>query len=464
MLNFADVEASWFEDVAQVPTGSVVELERNRPRVLRQWYEVLDIPDQHVTSDADAVARAGALLEEGVRACLVGFDRPGATLSGGLDSPQVAVRALAALAPGQKLPTFTFHPEEAFDGLAPQWMMGDERPLVKAFAAMHPGIEPHFTANEGYGHDHRWNDMFHLIGGPSHLNTMYVFHGLLSEAVKTRCDVLLLAEWGNLTFSDTGDSGFVEYLVKGRWRQLWLALKQLPKGSGSMPRRFVARSLSGLLPDSLWRPLRRMFLPRHTSLAELVRPLSAEYRRSSGADRRLEDSGIIADRYQPWSRRHARKLLFGGHDAIAETHQGFEQMYGITLRDPTAYRPFAEYCLGLPTRMFLRDGERRWLARQMSRGIMPEAQRTNPLTGWWDADWHLRIGRRRKEYLAELDRLEQDERFGRMFDVPRLRAALEDWPDQTETDPQKSLGRQLAVPAALLAARFIAYVEGSNAG
>jgi asparagine synthase (glutamine-hydrolysing) len=154
-------------------------------------------------------------------------------------------------------------------------------------------------------------------------------------------------------------------------------------------------------------------------------------------------------------------LLFGNGD-LADVYQGFEQLYGIAIRDPTAYRPFVEFCLGLPTRMFMRDGQLRWLARQMAKGIMPEQQRTNQRYGWWDADWHLRIGRRRLELLGELDRLEQDKRLGRMFDVPRLRAALESWPEQTETDPEKCFGAQIAVPSALLAARFIDYVEGRN--
>ena len=66
----------------------------------------------------------------------------------------------------------------------------------------------------------------------------------------------------------------------------------------------------------------------------------------------------------------------------------------------------------------MRDGEPRWLAKQMAKGIMPEEQRENRLNGRWDADWHLRIGRRRKEYLTELERLESDQRFSAMFDVP----------------------------------------------
>jgi asparagine synthase (glutamine-hydrolysing) len=232
------------------------------------------------------------------------------SLSGGLDSPQVAVRALAALPAGTKLPTFTFHPEEGFDGRAPRGMLGDERPVVEAFAALHPGLEPHFTDNGGHEHGHRAQEMFHLTGDPAGVAGGYVFHGLLSEASKCECDALLLAEWGNLTFSDKGDCGFVEYLLTGRWRQLWLALTVPPLHSGSLLRRFSSRCLAALLPNGLWRRMRSLTLGRPL-LSEVAQPLSAEYRRASGVDERLKRSGKIADRNQPWNRREARQQIFG---------------------------------------------------------------------------------------------------------------------------------------------------------
>jgi asparagine synthase (glutamine-hydrolysing) len=110
MINFLDQEASWFEDICRVPLGSIVELRRGELRLLNRYYDPLAVPNVQVANDAECVARVSELLDEAVRACLTGFRKPGATLSGGLDSPQIAVRALAALPAGQKLPTFTFHP------------------------------------------------------------------------------------------------------------------------------------------------------------------------------------------------------------------------------------------------------------------------------------------------------------------------------------------------------------------
>jgi asparagine synthase (glutamine-hydrolysing) len=219
LLNFTDPETGWFLGVSRVPSGAIVELQPGRPRTLRNYYDTLDIPDLHL-SDADAITRASELLDEGVKACLAPFQAPGTTLSGGLDSPQVAVRVMANLPAGQKLPTFTFEPEEGFDGLVEPWLFPNDRPFVEAFAAMHPRLEPHFTANGGYEHDHRLNEFFHLMGAaPSGLCNMYVFHGLFRDAVERGCDVLIVSDWGNETFSTAGQWAFVEYLFTGRLRQ-----------------------------------------------------------------------------------------------------------------------------------------------------------------------------------------------------------------------------------------------------
>ena len=464
LMNFSDQEASWFEGIARVPLGCAIELRPGKPRKLDKYYDPLSVAPVQVDSDAACIAQVSRLLDEAVRTCLNGFSRPGVTLSGGLDSPQIAVRAVANLRNGQKLPTFTFHPEKGYDGIAPPDMIGNERPIVEAFAAMHPQIDPHFTANEGYAHDHRLTDIFHAMGGaPTGLCNMYVFHGLFSGAARESCDVLLVSDWGNYAFSDKGAWGFVEYLLKGRWRQLWMALRSHNSLKRPILRSFIARSLQPLLPNWLWLLARKLIFPDRSSLLDLMQPFSRHYRQASGADRRLADAGLLYERYQPWNSVHARRLLLQNDDGeAAEIYQAFEQLYGVAQRDPMAYRPLVEYCWGLPTKMFMRDGQMRWLAKQMAKGIMPEAQRANRLHGRWDADWHVRIGRRRGQILAEFDRLQSNDRFAAMFDLQKLTAALEDWPAQTETDAQKYYPLEFAVPRVLMTARFIDYVEGRN--
>ena len=145
-------------------------------------------------------------------------------------------------------------------------------------------------------------------------------------------------------------------------------------------------------------------------------------------------------------------------------HAGAANLVLVAQRDPMAYRPFAEFCMGLPTRMFMRDGEMRWMAKQMARGIMPEEQAANSLNGRWDADWHLRIKRRRAEFRAEFERMAQHPTLGPMIDTERMIQALDDFPAQTSTDPQVWLQVELGIPRALLTARFVDFVERTRQG
>lgn len=464
VINFTDLEASWFVGLKRVPLGSIVELDVGAAARLRQYYDLAAVPPVRLSSPGAYVERAAELLDEAVRATIAGFRLPGATLSGGLDSSQVVARTLPALPSGQSLPTFTFHPEPGWDGIEATGSVGDERPMVEAFAAMHPQVEPHFVDNAGYGHDHRWNDMFMAMGGaPTGLPNVYAMHGLCEAARQRGCDVLLLAEWGNFTFSDDGRWAYVEYFLTCRWRQLWRALKGIPYDPRSMLRRFVAMSLVPLLPDKWWRRLMRLRYPGQPSLYEAMVPLRKSYRESSGADRRFRAAGNPYGRYQPWNRDDARRLLFRNLDGDgAEIWQAFEQLYGVPLRDPLAYRPFVEFCFGLPTDVFLRDGQQRWLAKELARGLMPEEQRQNRRNGRWDADWHLRIGRRLEEYREELDRIESDPELGAMIDVPRLRAALDNFPEQTSTDPLVYFPVEFTMIRGLLTARFVNYIKGRN--
>ena len=466
-INYTAQEESWFEGVHRVPLGCTVTLAPGNGaggRKLHKYYDIGAIPDAAPASDEDTLARASELLDEGVRAALAGSKRPGVTLSSGLDTPQVATRVLAQLPPGQRLPSFTFRPEAGWDGIVPRGTNGDEAPMVQAFAALHPRLDPHFADNAGYGHDHRWPELFHAMGGaPSGLCNMYVLHGVFEAARRAGCDRLLLAEWGNYTFSAKGEWGFVENLLKGRWGQLYRALKDHPHDSRSMLRKFVALSLVPLLPDSAWPLMKRLVHADEKLPLELMSPLRADYRAATGVEERAKNTGFPYGRFQPRNRRQAQAQIFVNGDAeSSEVYQAFEQLYGVAQRDPMAYRPFAEFCMGLPTRMFMRDGQMRWMAKQMARGIMPEQQRANSLNGRWDADWHLRIGRRRAEFRSEFERIAQHPTLASMIDTERMIAALDGFPEQTSTDPQVWLQTELGVPRALLTARFVDFVERSN--
>ena len=183
LINFTDRHASWFEDISRLPNDYLARSSAWLQAVLRKYYDLLRMPDVRMNSDAEYIARVSELLDEGVRACLAGFRTPRRNPVGGARHAASRGARLAALPPGAEASDLYLPPGGwGFDGRLRAGALANERPLVEAFAAMHPGLEPHFTANDGYGHDHRWNEFFHLMSGaPSGLCNMYVFHGLFTE-------------------------------------------------------------------------------------------------------------------------------------------------------------------------------------------------------------------------------------------------------------------------------------------
>ena len=459
-FNYASDRTGWYETIARVPLGTTIEFGPGGMD-LRRYYDPLNLPEVRLPRAQDYVEQANALLKEAVAAALDGFARPGVLLSGGLDSSLVAVKALDVLPAAQDLPAFTFVPQADWDGRVPRGTYGDERPFVDAFAAMHPRIRPQYLDNHGLAFDHRMAELFHLIGiAPINLGNYSPYHEPWRAAQQAGCDVLLVPEWGNETFSNAGEWGLIEYFLHGRWGELRAALHSIADDNRPLWRRFVGECLLPLLPPALWRWQRAVRGVRDTR--ELASPLRADYVAAHALNARGDAQGgalgVSAPRNQ---RQWLARTLNGAFEESGDVWQGFEQLYGVPMRDPAAYRPLAEFCFGLPTDIYLRGGESRWLARQMARGILPEAQRTNPRSGRHHPDWLAKLAPQRDALRAELVRLEQVSELAEMLDFPRLKAALEDWPDQTPIG-EDALALQIALTRGLTTARFINYVSGRN--
>ncbi len=461
LFNFSDPGSGWYEGIERLPLATEVVL-TPAGRSTRRVYDLRDVPKVRLGSDAEYLEAAHGLLAEGTRAALHGSKRPGVMLSGGLDSPQVAAKALAELAPDGTLRSYTFTVEPEWDGFDWPGQFGDERPYVEAFAAMHPRLEPKFFDNAGGGFDTGLAEMHFATGsGAVHQTNFSQFHALWRSARADGCDRILMADFGNYTFSAEGNWGFLEYFLKLRWHQLYLALREMEMDDRPLWRQFITNVLMPLLPNRVFNWQRRVRgMP---DVFDLATPLRADFAESSGALARARRVGLPLRRAALGARWYDYAAMqeedMGEHSDLMH---GFEQIYGIGQRDPTAYRPFAEFCFGLPTELFMRDGQTRWLAREMARGLMPEAQRTNPRHGVHNADWHVKMGRKREQLLQEIERLSANERLAAIFDFDKARAALADWPESSAISHERRLPLEAATTRVVAMARYVNFVEGRN--
>jgi asparagine synthase (glutamine-hydrolysing) len=450
---------SLFEGIETFPPGCVLHLGRGRRR-LHRFHDIGAIRPVRFRRDEDYVEAAQALLAEAVEAALRTPVRPGATLSGGLDSAIVAAE-IVRQRPGRTLPTFTFRPLPEWDGQVAAHKFGDDGPAVERFAAMHPDVQPHFVDNAGIGFDHRTRERRLASDGfyASEVSAS-VYDGLYQAARDHGCDWLLFSGTGNVAFSNDAIWAPAEFFRTLRWGQLWKLIGAHPADPRPMWRRFVARGIMPNLPDRLRASLRTVV---HGSgpddLANpFLRPEVAEQFRYDRDAHNMFSAG------NPVCSRDFAQSVIAQSGIGAEMWEADEQVFGLQTRDVTAYRPLVEFCLGLPTGQFVRDGETRWLARRMAMGRMPEAQRTNRLYGEHNVDWHARMTPRLSELRQRVRALRDHPDLSAVLDVAAMERALDDWPSGTIHDRARNNALRFTLPAMLSFADYLDYVSGRNRG
>ncbi len=451
----------WYRGISRVPIGTRVMLSADGAKATT-YYDPQQIPPASPASDEEHVATARAMLAESAAHALRPCLRPGLMLSGGLDSALAGLALLEAMPPPTRLATFTFCPDPAWDGRTAPTQFGNERPYVEAFAAMHPRIDPAFD-NAGQ-FDTGLRDILRANDLPTaNVANTGKYHGLWQMARAAGCDWLFNADFGNFTISNDGRWSYVEFFRRGRWGQLAQTLVHRSGDHRPLWRKTLALSVLPLLPR-VWRmALRRLVHPESDDPVNLVSGLSHAARtdHTARASRRGSQA-LMNDYHYPRSRTEYIQRIWESADSGEDLDLAFERLHGIRRRDITAYRPLIEFCLGLPTEEFIKDGMDRRLARRMAEGRLPEPQRLERRTGAHNPDWHVHLSRRRGELAETLESLRDHPVLADMLDLDRLQNLLEDWPETTPLDPAEAMPRAFALTRALTAASFVRYAEGRN--
>ena len=460
--DFSATGRDWYRDGHRVPQGCAIEVDFGGLREV--WrYDIFACPRLPETDPQACVEQALALFDEGVARALDGVRLPGVLVSGGLDSAQVAASAALQLGPERTVHGFTYGPEAIPpDSLVPG-QFADDRVAVSGLAALHPGLRLHTFANAGQDFRHGQHDLVRAMGcAPPSLGLSWQCHDIYQRARELGCDAILTGEFGNESFSNTAPWGFAEYLRRGRWRELLLALRGNRGDSRPLWRRFLSLAVLPNLPAPLRRSIRQaLHGPDGDPLA--ITGIAPQWAAETGVLEAAHGRGFDPQHPPVTSHDEAwRRLMAEDGQDIAESSQGFELLYGLPTRDPTAYRPLVEFCFGLPTAMFLRGGIDRWLAREMAKGRLPEEQRLRREQGAHELDWHLRIGRARPALLEEIARMEDDPDIARVVDLAYLRHILEHFPERSTWRNEVRAPYVTALNRGISAGRFIAYAKGRN--
>jgi asparagine synthase (glutamine-hydrolysing) len=455
-------DRSMFEGIDMVSSGTVITIRRGSVSINR-WYDPDAIAPVRFARDEDYVEAANALLAKAVKAALAYAKKPAIGLSGGLDSPVVCDEVLRQLPEGQRLTAITFVPLPDWDGQGNPYYFSSDRPNVEAFAKMHPNLDTVFVANEGIDFTDRAEQMFMAADAGYPAQVMGSVHnGVLDAARERGCDVLIAADMGNATFSTEAPWAYGEFFRKGRFVELWKLAASRWMDPRPMWRRVLALGLMPNLPRRLRDAIRDRVHGRDADLR-----LVNQYLSESGAlatklrERNLRGGGIASSQNM-LSQRSAAREMYDTMWIGSEIAHGVSQVFGIVVRDVTSYRPFIEFCMGLPTDQFVRGGQTRWLARRMAQGRMPEAQRLERRQGEHNVDWHARLTPRVPELREEVRKIAEHPYLGGVIDTGRMLYDLDNWPETAIDDVVLIDRLRFMLPAVVYVRQFVDFTSGRN--
>lgn len=463
LVDFSDRYAGVYAGCQRLPQGVAILLDAQGWREV--WrYDLLSRPMVRMDDPQDYVSATRDLLDEAVNATLDGATKPGVLLSAGLDSSSVAVSALHSLGARGTVHGFTYGPQDTWQAVPPApGKYTSEFPGVDEFAAMHPALKLEKFTNPGRDFRFRQRELIQAMdcGTPS-VGLCWSHHAIHERAAELGCDVLLTPNWGNETFSSNAPWALPEWFASGHWGRLLEDLRGEQADVRPLWRRVLTLAVMPWLPASAWRTGYGWW---HGATPDPLAgsALNPEWVAQHGLLDSLRASGREPGYFQFASRRAFWSAIIAedGQDREAYS-QGMEVLYGVPLRDPAAYRPLVEFCYGLPTELFRRHGEDRWIAREMARGRLPESLRTRREAGMHHPDWHARTVPVLSEVADELERMADDPDVAAMLDLPRLRRLLAELPALDPGDHAARLPYVTALPIGVAAAQFIAYAKGRN--
>lgn len=461
-LNYNEERRGWFKGVARLPRGARAQITRDGVQET-EWYRIEDIEPVRFSRDRDYVDALDALFVEATEAVLDGFEKPIVSLSGGFDSQAVAAYAMRVR--GQvPLLSATSAPQEGWSAPAGGNAWTDERPQVRALAEMYPQLDPRWVTAPGKDISYFQRDLFETaLVPPRNAANLHWIHDVRTLARAEGADVVLTGAMGNMTFSYDGAGYLPELLMRGRWgtlaRELWFGGPR-----AKMAKRAMRQAVMPHLPEGLQKKLTDWRDGYSPDPLQTWSPLRADYARQMQVRERAAAHGFNPDFLPPHSvAEFRRRMLSNAATEGGDISTGLDRLHGIPQRDPTRYRPLLEFCFAIPTRQYLHRGARRWLARRLLRGKVPDMVLRETRRGRQAADWTSRLRPRRAAILEELDFLAADPDVADRIDIPRLRRALETMPESdSDLTRADNMTLNLALSRGLTTARFIRYIKGHN--
>jgi asparagine synthase (glutamine-hydrolysing) len=462
VLNHADQATTIYRNIFRVLPAHALKVTADGAIQQQRYWSAAAVAPVRLASNEAYAEGLRDRLDRAVRRQLRSAHPVGCLLSGGLDSSSVCVLAARALANrNQRLAAFTGVPRRGFDGPLPAGTYADETPYVEAIAEWAGNIDVSYVRDsEGAGLAALERFFIALDGpvrNPASLGWMLA---ILRSARERGSRVLLGGLFGNSTISWDGWSQSAAHLKRGRvltaLRQWQLYYRRSEHSRATALRKLL---IEPLIPQRWgdWIEGRRH--PKRIAPWQDHAAINTEFARLMHVDDRAGKTGHdFLYRMRP----DERVTTLAAVDYAGDWFAAEKAVTGVEVRDPTADIDVVSYCLGVPAEQYLAEGIDRSLIRRAMWGLLPEVVLTSRLSGLQVPDWHEQLERQRGHLAAQIAEFSKSALVRRMIDVPRLEAAIKNWPTggwHTATVFQEY---NLALTRGVASGRFLRWFESSN--
>jgi asparagine synthase (glutamine-hydrolysing) len=329
--------------------------------------------------DGEYVETFKSIFQEAVKARLRCSGKPGAMLSGGLDSSAIAAMAGYLMMQGGRGPLATF------SGVFDEVPQSNERRYIEAIVEKSK-FTPSYLAADRCNPFQVPPELARTQVEVHIAPNLFLNWGLYGMAQQRRVRVMLDGFDGDTTISHGA-----AYLSELARTFHWIKLGRLAPAMAAVS----GRSALGVFWDILWRQGLWPQLPAQAH--RVYRGLARRWRRVSNAAAEpccvlnsnfAERLGVcqyrasLQDSTQPSAgterAAHYQNLTWGVMPATLEMLEQTAAPFGLEVRFPFWDRRLVEFCLGLPPQFKIRDGRTRWILRQAMEGLLPKEVQWRP--------------------------------------------------------------------------------------
>lgn len=402
-----DLENTVYEGIKQLPPFSTMIVSSKGIKIQQYWNPIKDVKPLVLGSDSEYEEAFRKVFFQAINCRLRSSDNVGIMISGGLDSASVAVVAAETLkAEHKELKAYCSVPIKAFVDEVPKYYVADEREYVDTIIKKVGNINVEYCSFENLNSMSDIDEFIKIFEHPYKIfQTLYWYNGILEEAKKNKCKVVLTGQFGNSTVS-YGD--FLEYSLTLIKKCKFLTLKKdievFSSKKGIEPKRVNKVLLKAAIPYNLRKFVSKKIRKRNVDMFATVpvnKALAQKYHMKKRLNKKYFNQNMVRyiDFYK--SRKYAVDPLAFAHIGEIETKLSLAQ--GVALRDPTKDKRVIEFYLSLPYNQFVKAGSERSLIRRAMKGYLPEEIRLNESRrGKQSSDWLQRLDGEWEDIFQEL--------------------------------------------------------------